>query len=134
MSMARKLKRQNTVKAPFSQSEYQFVYNRVKAELKDSIEARIKERINTETLPLLRAEVRKEVSAEVTNEAYAHFLAIACNILMNDFGKLRSKDTRLKVFYEKLNEYAEEIENPSEKQLAAETELTRQVENIVIQR
>lgn len=132
MSMARKLKRQ--VKVPFSQSEYQFVYNKVKAELRDDLERRIKERINTETVPLLRQEVRKEVAAEVTNEAYAHFLAVACNILMNDYGKLKNKKTRLKVFYEKLNEYSEEIDKPSEKQLAAEAELEKQVDGIIIQR
>ena len=132
MSMARKLKRQ--VKVHFSQSEYQFVYNKVKAELRDDLERRIKERINTETVPLLRQEVRKEVAAEVTNEAYAHFLAVACNILMNDYGKLKNKKTRLKVFYEKLNEYSEEIDKPSEKQLAAEAELEKQVDGIIIQR
>lgn len=62
------------------------------------------------------------------------FLAIASNILMNDYGKMKSKDTRLKVFYDKLQEYSGEIENPSEQQLEAEKALAEQVDGIEIKR
>lgn len=133
-NLARKLNRSKPAykctSKPFSQAEYEFVYNSVKNELTADVEKRIKEKIT----PMLREQIRKEVAAEITNEAYGHFLAITCNILLNDFGKLRSKDTRLKVFYEKLNEYAEQIENPTQKQLDAETEFAKQVEGITIQR
>ena len=51
---------------------------------------------------------------------------------MNDYGKMKSKDTRLKVFYDKLQEYSGEIENPSEQQLEAEKALAEQVDGIEI--
>lgn len=133
-SLTRKFNRQNKGSKPISKSDYDYIYDMVRSQMHQEISDNIKKRLNDEVVPKLYEQARKEVAAQTTTEAYAHFLAVACNILMNDFGKLRNKDTRLKVFYEKLNEYSEEVENPSQKQLDAEAELARQVYGIKLQR
>lgn len=125
-SLARKFSRKNT--KPISKGDYDYIYEMVRSQMHSEISESVKKRINEEIIPKLREELRKEVVAQTTDEAYAHFLAVACNVLLNDFGKLRPKDIRLKVFYEKLNEYMDDVENPSEQQIAAERELMKQVQ------
>lgn len=128
--LARRFKRSNNLEMPVTKSEFDFIYSMVH----NKMAAQVEENVKTRIVPAVRADLRKEVAAEVTNDVYAHFLAIASNILMNDYGKMKSKDTRLKVFYDKLQEYSGEIENPSEQQLEAEKALAEQVDGIEIKR
>ena len=128
--LARKFKRSNSLEMPVTKSEFDFIYSMVH----NKMAAQVEENVKTRIVPAVRADLRKEVAAEVTIDVYAHFLAIASNILMNDYSKMKSKDTRLKVFYDKLQEYSGEIENPSEQQLEAEKALAEQVDGIEIKR
>ncbi len=137
-NLARKLKRANkpAVKpsVPVSKEQFDLVYSMIKGKMTAEVYDKVREHIMPIMREQLKEEIRQEVAGEITQEAYAKFLAVTCNILMNDFGKLKTKDTRLKVYYEKLQEYAGDIENPSEQQLAAEKALAEQVDGINVVR
>lgn len=136
-NFARKLKRASRPvisAAPVSKEQFDLVYSMIGDKLKSEVYSKVHEQILPVIREQLKDEIRQEVAGEITQEAYAKFLAVTCNILMNDFGKLKAKDTRLKVYYEKLQEYSSDIENPSEQQLAAEKALAAQVEGINVVR
>lgn len=136
-NLARKLKRANRPAisaAPVSKEQFDLVYSMIGDKLKSEVYSKVHEKILPVMREQLKDEIRQEVAGEITQEAYAKFLAVTCNILMNDFGKLKAKDTRLKVYYEKLQEYSCDIENPSEQQLAAEKALAAQVEGVNVVR
>lgn len=134
-NLARKMRRASKPAAvPVSKGQFDIIYSMIKGKMTAEVYDKVREHIMPMMREELKDEIRREVAAEVTQEAYAKFLAVTCNILMNDFGRLKTKDTRLKTYYDKLQEYAAEVANPSEQQLAAEKELARQVEGIFVKR
>lgn len=117
-----------------SKETYDGIYYMVRQQLKDEIRNEVMKKLEKNVIPNLKETLRKEVAQEATNDAYGHLIALACNILVNDFGKLNKKSTRLKTFYELLEEKYVEVENPSEQQLEAERELNRQLGRIQLVR
>lgn len=130
----RRAEKNSIIQKPITKDGYDYIYNMVRAKLHKDLTEEVAGYVESKVVPKLKEELRKDIVVEVTNEAYAYFLAVACNILLNDFGKLNRKDTRLKVFYEKMQGYLEKIEDPDEKQIEAERELSRQVGGIEIKR
>ena len=83
----------------------------------------------------LAEDVKRKLSAElitqqrekeIVNEAICGAVLAMAGVLMNKWGYLVDKKTRLKRMYEFFNEALQNIENPNELQLAAEAELMKQ--------
>lgn len=63
---------------------------------------------------------------EAANDAIAKVMAVTAEIIYNDFGKLKNKDTRLSVYVELLTKKLQLVEQPTEKQLEVEKLLYEQ--------
>ena len=63
---------------------------------------------------------------EASEVAMAKVLAVAAEIIHNDWGKLSRKDTRLKVFVNLMSEKLQQVDNPSDQQIEVERLLAEQ--------
>lgn len=63
---------------------------------------------------------------EASWEALAKVLAVAAEIVYNDWKALSKKETRLQVFVELMNKKLQSVDNPTEKQLEVERLLAEQ--------
>ena len=70
--------------------------------------------------------VRDKAYEDATNDAFTKLLAVATEIVYNDYGKLRDKDTRIKTFVRLLLSKAGKFENPSDEQKKVEQLLFEQ--------
>lgn len=74
----------------------------------------------------LDAGLKEDIWQEGFQEGFAEAIAAMCNVLMNDWGHLIKRKTRLKEAYNRLYDYREKLELCEPQQLAAEAEFTRQ--------
>lgn len=70
----------------------------------------------------LRKGIYDEALAKTSEEAMATVLLVSVCILVNNFGKLTKKETRLQNFNELFKEYCEKLNAPTPAMLAAEEE------------
>lgn len=70
--------------------------------------------------------VRDKAYVDASNDAIAKVTAVACEIVYNDYGKLRDKDKRLKTFVTLLYGKLKNIEKPSAEQQKVEQMLYEQ--------
>ena len=74
----------------------------------------------------LDAGLKEEIWQEGFQEGFAEAIAAMCNVLMNDWGYLIRRKTRLKNAYSRLYDYRERLELCDPKQMSAEAEFVRQ--------
>ena len=72
------------------------------------------------------AKVRDQAYIDASNYAVAKVTAVACEVIYNDYGKLRDKEKRLKTFVTLLYGKLKNIENPSAEQQEIERMLYKQ--------
>ena len=68
----------------------------------------------------------ERVYTEAAEDALAKVLAVAAEVVYNDWKALSKKETRLKVFVDLMNEKLQFVDNPTEKQLEVERLLAEQ--------
>lgn len=74
----------------------------------------------------ISAQEREDMWIEGYQEGFAEAIASVANLLMNDWGHLYARDTRLAEAYARIQRYREQLDNPSEAQLKAEVEFIKQ--------
>lgn len=70
----------------------------------------------TEATKRSLTKVREQAYGEAANDSFARVLAVATEIVYNDYGKLRDKNTRIKTFVRLLISKTGRFDNPSEAQ------------------
>lgn len=70
--------------------------------------------------------VREQAYLDASNDSIARISAVAAEIVYNDYGKMRNKDTRIKTFITLLYSKLKNIENPSDEQKEVERMLYKE--------
>lgn len=70
--------------------------------------------------------VRDKAYHDGSCDATAKVMAVACEIVYNEYGRLKNKDTRLKTFVTMLYDRLKNIDNPSDAQKEVERLLYKQ--------
>lgn len=71
--------------------------------------------------------IKQEVTAKILEDALARVLLCAATVVDNDYGKLRSRETRLKKFIELAKKYLEHVDNFTEEMQATNEKLQHEV-------
>ena len=82
-------------------------------------------RITETQFNLMKKNMYNDCLADAAENAMATVLLVSVCVLVNDFGKLMKKETRLQNFAELFKQYSEKINCPTPLMLAAEDEFKR---------